>query len=134
MNSRARKEAQFQDVSARRQLRTDLQCKSFQWYLDNVWPENFLPAKNRFFGKLKHVSSGACLQRPAVPMTTGSQSLTGPASLTPCSNKFYIYQQLVLENDKVGAIMTDEAMCLDVPNYQDNNEASARFMACNQVS
>merc|ERR1711997_1267706 len=30
--------------------------------------------------------------------------------------------------------MTDEAMCLDVPNYQDNNEASARFMACNQLA
>ena len=29
--------------------------------------------------------------------------------------------------------MTDEAMCLDVPNYQEASEASVRFMACNQM-
>lgn len=34
---------------------------------------------------------------------------------------------------KEGSIMTDESMCLDVPNYQDENEASARFLACNQM-
>jgi len=30
-------------------------------------------------------------------------------------------------------IMTDESMCLDVPNYQEIHEASARFAACNTL-
>lgn len=29
----------FGDISGRVQLRQDLGCKSFQWYLDNIFPE-----------------------------------------------------------------------------------------------
>lgn len=42
----------IQDVSDRVQLRTNLKCHSFDWYLRNVWTEHFFPASDRFFGKL----------------------------------------------------------------------------------
>lgn len=105
------REAAFVHIEDRKQLRRDLKCRSFNWFLDNIWPEHFFPTKGRFFGKVKHESSDRCLQRPLVKAGSG-QAPVGAAKSAQCSPKF-LSHQLFLFNRETGFLMSDENVCLD---------------------
>ena len=45
----------YGDVSERKQLRKDLKCQSFQWYIDNVFPEIVIPPKAVFIGEVRMI-------------------------------------------------------------------------------
>ncbi len=41
------------DLSERRALRERLQCKSFRWYLENVYPESQMPLEYFYLGEVR---------------------------------------------------------------------------------
>uniref|UniRef100_A0A8L8KSH1 Polypeptide N-acetylgalactosaminyltransferase n=1 Tax=Heligmosomoides polygyrus TaxID=6339 RepID=A0A8L8KSH1_HELPZ len=64
------------DVSGRRQLRANLQCKNFEWYLRNIYPEAPLPYDFISLGSISNKESAKCLDTMA--------KKDGPVSLQTC--------------------------------------------------
>lgn len=106
-----------QNVYERVQLRRNLNCNSFQWYLDNVWPQHNFPTKDRWFGRIKN-GRGACLAR-----TPGSTGMGGPAAGVHCGNDQDLDKLVVYTPD--GRIMADEGLCLEL------GSGRVQWKACN---
>ena len=43
-------------LEERKRLRDNLQCLSFQWYLDNVYPDAPFPNQHHYFGPVRCIS------------------------------------------------------------------------------
>ncbi|XP_065157687.1 polypeptide N-acetylgalactosaminyltransferase 5-like isoform X1 [Atheta coriaria] len=49
------------DVTSRRELRERLQCKSFRWYLEHIYPESQMPLDYYYLGDIRNVETTNCL-------------------------------------------------------------------------
>ncbi|XP_050425178.1 polypeptide N-acetylgalactosaminyltransferase 3-like isoform X2 [Adelges cooleyi] len=137
-NPEAIKVRDEQQIRTRLELRDRLQCKGFRWYLDNVWPEHFMPTDQRFFGKIKNTLSNQCLEKP-----TGRGSLNqpmGPVLISTCDvegraalTRMFVMAPTEGLSSKVwsGALMTDESVCLDTPDLETADVTlKVRIVAC----
>ncbi|XP_054724521.1 polypeptide N-acetylgalactosaminyltransferase 13-like isoform X2 [Uloborus diversus] len=114
------------NIEFRLKLREKLKCKSFQWYLDNVWPEHFLPTDDTFFGKIRNLKSGKCFQRGS---SSAPQHTMGKMTLFSCV--FEIYPRQLFVYTKKEQIMTDESLCLDSP--EGAADTYVVLLACNEL-
>nr|XP_010962609.1 polypeptide N-acetylgalactosaminyltransferase 6 [Camelus bactrianus]XP_045379475.1 polypeptide N-acetylgalactosaminyltransferase 6 [Camelus bactrianus]XP_045379476.1 polypeptide N-acetylgalactosaminyltransferase 6 [Camelus bactrianus]XP_045379477.1 polypeptide N-acetylgalactosaminyltransferase 6 [Camelus bactrianus]XP_045379479.1 polypeptide N-acetylgalactosaminyltransferase 6 [Camelus bactrianus]XP_045379480.1 polypeptide N-acetylgalactosaminyltransferase 6 [Camelus bactrianus] len=56
------REKSFGDISERLQLRQQLHCRNFSWYLNNIYPEMFVPdLKPTFYGAIRNLGVDQCL-------------------------------------------------------------------------
>ena len=94
----------FGDVSSRTKLRQDLQCKSFQWYLDEIYPELFIPGEAVASGEIRNDWSNQCVDSAAK-----REDLHKAVGLWPCHNQGGNQYWML---SKQGEIRRDEA-CLD---------------------
>ncbi|XP_050351164.1 putative polypeptide N-acetylgalactosaminyltransferase 9 [Nymphalis io] len=74
----------YGDISKRRELREKLKCKSFDWYLLNVYPEMKIYNKSAAFGQIFNIRNKAvCLDSSS----TSSPSSLGTISVLPCHHQ-----------------------------------------------
>lgn len=94
----------FGDVSSRVRLRGELQCKPFKWFLDNIYPELFIPGEAVASGEIRNKWSSKCVDSAAK-----TEDLHKPVGLWPChkqgGNQYWMLS-------KTGEIRRDEA-CVD---------------------
>jgi polypeptide N-acetylgalactosaminyltransferase len=96
----------FGDVSDRKAIRERLGCKSFKWYLTNIYPELFIPGEALAHGEIRNLGLGGqtCLDSPAT-----KKQMNKPVGLYPChgqgGNQYWSFS-------KTGEIRRDE-MCVD---------------------
>lgn len=95
------------DTSDRKQLRNDLRCKSFKWYLQNIYPESPMPLEYYSLGEIRNINTNLCLD-------TFGRKTGENAALSYChglgGNQVFAYT-------KRKQIMADDN-CLDAPSQR----------------
>ncbi|XP_047511846.1 putative polypeptide N-acetylgalactosaminyltransferase 9 isoform X2 [Pieris napi] len=98
----------YGDISSRLALRENLGCKSFEWYLKNIYPELFIPGESVAHGEIGNSGSDMCLDSAA-----GPEDMKKPVNVWPChgeyGNQYWMYS-------KNGEIRRDET-CLDYSGH-----------------
>ncbi|XP_004692791.1 PREDICTED: polypeptide N-acetylgalactosaminyltransferase 6 [Condylura cristata] len=84
------KEKSFGDISERLELKDRLHCRNFSWFLNNIYPEMFIPdLKPTFYGSIRNLGVNQCLD-------VGENNLGGkPLILYSChglgGNQYFEY-------------------------------------------
>ncbi|CAF1256559.1 unnamed protein product [Adineta steineri] len=115
----------YGDVEDRRAIRTRLNCHSFKWYLENVFPEKFIPDENVLaYGEVKNLNSHLCLD------TVGKDEKgTIPLSVYSCQSGGSANQYLSLTKDyqlrrEDGCAVTSDSVSIILTNcnHSDHNQ------------
>uniref|UniRef100_A0A0N5CA89 Polypeptide N-acetylgalactosaminyltransferase n=1 Tax=Strongyloides papillosus TaxID=174720 RepID=A0A0N5CA89_STREA len=107
------------DLSDRKKLRKDLQCKSFRWYLENIYPEAPIPYDFISLGSVKNLGTNTCID------TKGNKK-NGNPGLVNCHN---LGGNQLWSFCKRGKLANDES-CITHPSSVMNFDKQAKIERC----
>ncbi|XP_063631696.1 uncharacterized protein LOC134802907 isoform X2 [Cydia splendana] len=120
-----RKSPKIGDVTHRKILREKLHCKSFQWYLDNVYQEKYVPVRDsQAFGRVSNAATNLCLD------SMQREGEATPLGFYPCHPKLIDTQFLSLS---LAGQLRDEERCAEIQFMRDahlsgEDESAARVV------
>ncbi|CAD7013671.1 polypeptide N-acetylgalactosaminyltransferase 1 [Ceratitis capitata] len=111
------------DMTHRKLLRKKLRCKSFDWYLENIYPEKFVPNKNVIaYGRVRALSKDLCLddltQNNEKPYNLG---------IFWCAKTLSKSQFFSLTNTQV---LRNELSCATVPHGDGGDVRVVKMVPC----
>ncbi|XP_059171538.1 polypeptide N-acetylgalactosaminyltransferase 5-like [Physella acuta] len=101
---------EYGDVSARKELRKNLNCKSFAWYIKNVYPDLFVPGEALASGEIRSKAKPMCIDSP-----TDHNSYHKAVNMWACHNQGGNQYWMLSKN---GEIRRDDG-CLDYSGGDD---------------
>lgn len=116
------------DVTHRRLLREKLKCKSFDWYMKNIYPEKFVPTKNvRAYGRVTSKSEqNICLddlsQGPDDSYNLGVYNCYRPEITNS--------QLFSLTNE---GVFRTERSCATVPDFNQHGKKHILMVPCHST-
>ncbi|KAL5006593.1 hypothetical protein ScPMuIL_015399 [Solemya velum] len=72
----------FGDVTERKELRKRLNCKSFDWFVKNIYPDLFVPGESVASGEVRSKAKPMC-----VDSAVDSHNYHKPVNMWPCHNQ-----------------------------------------------
>lgn len=72
----------YGDVSERKALRKKLNCKSFDWFVKNIYPDLFVPGEAVASGEVRNKAKPMC-----VDSSVDSHNFHKPVNMWPCHNQ-----------------------------------------------
>lgn len=94
----------YGDVTERKELRKKLNCKSFDWFVKNIYPDLFVPGEAVASGEIRSKAKPMC-----VDSSVDSQNMHKPVNMWPCHNQGGNQYWMLSKN---GEIRRDDG-CLD---------------------
>ncbi|CAF1013872.1 unnamed protein product [Rotaria sp. Silwood1] len=96
----------YGDISDRLKIRENLQCKPFKWFLDNIYPEQFVPGESLYYGEIRSQGKiNVCIDSQEVE--DRDRAIIGYPCHGQGGNQYFLYSK----NYEVRR----EEKCLDYP-------------------
>uniref|UniRef100_A0AC34RJB3 Polypeptide N-acetylgalactosaminyltransferase n=1 Tax=Panagrolaimus sp. JU765 TaxID=591449 RepID=A0AC34RJB3_9BILA len=111
----------YGDVSARKSLREKLECKSFKWYLDNIFPELFVPGDAIAKGEVRN--GGNLKPTRCLDCAVGRREKNKPVSLYPCHNQ---------GGNQIRNDATSQNQCIDSPVGEEHHNKAVVPYPCHK--